>query len=132
MKKVLIALLILLCLVPAAMAEEAMESCTPVLVLKGNPTTGFDWHCEVDCEGIVAIESEYMVDWQPSFDGDIMPAGTGGHSRFTLRGVAPGEVNITFTYRRAWEEKAPLYTLVYRVRVDEELNVLILGSSFDW
>ena len=105
---------------------------TAEIVLEGNPTTGFDWHWVVDGEGQMDIEREYEVDWQPSFEDDIMPPGTGGHSRFKLQGVAPGEVTITFTYRRAWEEKAPLYTLVYRVRVDEELNVSILGSSFDW
>lgn len=111
---------------------EKKTSQTAEIVLKGNPTTGFDWHCEADCEGFVDIEREYLVDWQPSFEEDIMPSGTGGHSRFTLQGVASGEVTITFTYRRPWENQTPPYTLVYRVCVDEELNVTILSSSFDW
>ena len=131
MKTMLLLMLALLCLFPAA-AEEADSPLAPVLILEGNRTTGFDWSWAVDQDNIVGISCAYAVNWQPESDNDIMPAGTGGHSRITLTGIAPGEATITFAYRRAWEEKEPLYTLVYRVRVDEALNVTILGSSFDW
>ena len=105
---------------------------TAVIVLKGNRTTGFDWSWEIDKENMVAVDCDYVVNWQPENEGDIMPPGVGGCCNITLTGLAPGTATITFTYRRPWEEKEPLYTLVYRVSVDEKLNVTILGSSFDW
>ena len=132
MKKMLICLLTLLCMVSAVLAEEETEPQMPVIMLKCNRTTGFDWSWEVDHEDIVEILCEYAVNWQPASEGDIMPPGTGGCSKIALAGIAPGETTITFSYRRPWEEKEPLYTLCYRVRVDEDLNVTILGSSFDW
>ena len=132
MRKMLILLLAMLCLMPAVLTEEYAEPIAPVLMLKGNPTTGYDWGWTVDREGIVEIASEYTVNWEPAFEGDLMPAGVGGCSKMTLTGMAAGDATITFAYRRAWEEKEPLYTLVYHVRVDGDLNVTILGSGFDW
>ena len=132
MKKVLILLLAMLCVSPVVLAEDGAGPVAPVLVLEGNRTTGFDWSWEVDCEDIVSVACEYAVDWQPASDEDMIPSGAGGRSRITLTGLTSGEATITFTYRRPWEDAAPLYTLVYQVRVDEELNVAILGSSFDW
>ena len=132
MKKMLILLLAVLCMGTVAMAEDGAEPIAPVLMLEGNRTTGFDWYWAVDSEDVVGIACEYVTSWQPENDEDIMPPGTGGYSRITLAGITPGEATITFTYRRPWEEKEPLYTLVYCVRVDEDLNVTILSSRFDW
>ena len=132
MKKMVILLMVMLGMVALALAEEAAAPTMPVLVLEGNRTTGYDWYWEADCDDIVGITGEYTVSWQPENDEAIMPTGVGGQSKFTLHGLAAGNATITFTYRRAWEEKAPLYTLVYHVRVDEVLNVTILSSSFDW
>ena len=132
MKKMLILLLAVLCMGTVAMAEDGAGPIAPVLMLEGNRTTGFDWYWAVDSEDVVGIACEYETNWQPENDEDIMPPGTGGHSRITLAGMTPGETTITFTYRRPWEEKDPLYTLVYCVCVDEDLNVTILSSRFDW
>jgi len=132
MKKMLICLFVLLCMVPVVLAEEYAEPQMAVIMLECNRTTGFDWSWEVDHEGIAGVVCEYAVNWQPATEGDIMPPGTGGCSKITLTGIAPGETTITFSYRRPWEEKEPLYILCYRVRVDEDLNVTILGSSFVW
>lgn len=62
----------------------------------------------------------------------IFLVGGGGEYRFALTGLQEGTATITFTYARAWEDKAPLYTLTYQVRVDADMNVAILGCSFDW
>lgn len=133
MKKLLLLLLVLSMLgVSAALAEEEPEPHMPVIMLECNRTTGFDWSWEVDHEDIVEILCEYAVNWQPASEGDIMPPGTGGCSKFMFAGIAPGEATITFSYRRPWEEKESLYILCYLVHVDEDLNVTILGSSFDW
>ena len=131
MKK-MIWLFVLLLLVSAALAEEQECQVSPVLRLECNRTTGFDWSWEIDRENVIEIACDYVVNWHPEYEGDIMPPGVGGCCNITLTGLAPGTATITFTYRRPWEEKEPLYTLVYRVSVDEKLNVTILGSSFDW
>ncbi len=132
MKKMLILLLVMLCLIPVMLAEGKPEAITPVLMLESNRTTGYDWSWEVDQEDIVGVAGEYETNWQPESEGDIMPPGTGGQTRILLTGLTPGEATITFTYKRAWEENAPLYTLVYHVCVDEELNVTIVNSRFEW
>lgn len=132
MKKMLICLLTLLCMIPVVLAEEHAEPHMPVIMLEGNRTTGFDWSWEIDREYVVAVDCDYVVNWQPENGGDIMPPGVGGCCNITLTGLAPGTATITFTYRRPWEEKEPLYTLVYRVSVDEKLNVTILSSTFAW
>lgn len=103
------------------------------IVLKGNPSTGYSWQCDAaNGDAFVKVVSQYRLDWQPDGDNDIPPPGTAGRYFFALNGVAAGEETLTFTYKRIWEDAEPLYTLVYHVRVDENLNVTILSSSFDW
>jgi predicted secreted protein len=131
MKK-MIWLFVLLLLVSAALAEEQEIQVSPVLMLECNRTTGFDWSWEIDRENVVDVACEYVVNWHPESEEDIMPPGVGGCCNITLTGLAPGAATITFTYRRPWEEKEPLYTLVYRVSVNEQLNVTILSSAFVW
>lgn len=103
------------------------------IVLKGNQSTGYSWQCvAANGEAFVLVVSQYRLDWQPDGEDDIPPPGTAGSYFFALKGVSAGEETITFTYKRIWEEVEPLYTLIYHVRVDEDLNVTILSSSFDW
>jgi predicted secreted protein len=104
----------------------------PVLVMASNPSTGYDWSWEIDHEAVVAVSAAYVPDMYYDVPDMIPPVGGGGRTRIQLTGLNPGEATITFTYKRPWEEKSPLYVLVYRVRVDEDLNVTILGSNFDW
>ena len=133
MKKWLLIMLQIMLLLPAVMIEVGAElPGAPMIMLTGNPTTGYNWSWDVDEENVVDVGAEYATDWQFQQEGEPMPPGTGGRHLFTLTGLNPGEATITFTYKRPWEEETPLYFLVYRVRVDEDLNVFILGSSFDW
>ena len=120
MKKILALLAVLL--LGLAMAEDAPHS--PVVRLKGNPTTGYSWLAVVDAEDVLAVSCEYCAE-------DTGLIGSGGQYEVGFTGLMPGEATVTLTYRRPWEEEA-LYTLIYRVQVDEELNVTILSSSFDW
>lgn len=111
-------------------AEE--DPLSPVLVLEGNGSTGYDWSWTIDNEAVVSIKREKVADTTYQIPDTVPPLGGDGKERITLNGLAPGEATITFSYKRAWEEVAPLYNLVYRVSVDEELNVTILSSSFEW
>ena len=103
----------------------------PVLVLDSNPSTGFDWSWVVDNDAVVSVSKTYVSDQYYDVPDMMPPLGGGGKDRVVLSGLKPGDAVVTFTYKRPWEENA-LYTLVYRLRVDEELNVIVLGSSFDW
>ena len=132
MKKMMIWMLVMLCMLPAVLAEEQELQASPILMLECNRTTGFDWSWEIDRENVVDVTCDYIVNWHPESEDDIMPSGVGGCCNITLTGLAPGTATITSTYRRPREEKAPLYTLVYRVSVDEELSVSILSSAFGW
>ena len=126
-------LLMLLLLLPAVMTEARADlPGAPMIMLKGNPTTGYGWSWEIDEERVVDVGVEYAADWQFRQEGEPVLTGTGGRYLFTLTGLNPGEVTITFIYKRSWEENDPLYVLFYHVRVDEGLNVSIVGSSFDW
>lgn len=110
--------------------EEALLS--PVLVLECNRTTGYDWSWEIDNEAVVSVTRKYVADANYHIQDSIAPVGGGDKARIALTGLTPGEATVTFSYKRVWEENAPLYTLIYRVRVDEALNVTILSSSFAW
>lgn len=112
------------------MAKE--DPLSPVLVLEGSGSTGYDWSWTIDNQVVVSITRENVADTTYQIADTVPPLGGGGKTRITLTGLTPGEATITFTYKRAWEEKEPLYTLVYRVRVDEDLNATILSSSFEW
>lgn len=104
----------------------------PVLVLDSNPSTGFGWSWVIDHEAVVSVSKVYVPDRYYDVPDMMPPVGGGGKDRVVLSGLNPGDAVVTFTYKRSWEKGAPLYTLVYHVRVDEDLNVTILGSSFDW
>ena len=110
--------------------EEALLS--PVLVLECNRTTGYDWSWEIDNEAVVSVTRKYVADASYHIQDSIAPVGGGDKARIALTGLTPGEATVTFSYKRVWEENAPLYTLIYRVSVDEALNVTILSSSFAW
>lgn len=103
----------------------------PVLVMESNPSTGFDWDWEIDNEAVVSVSTAYVSDMYYDVPDMMTPVGGGGKDRVVLSGLNPGDAVVTFTYKRPWEENA-LYSLVYHICVDEDLNVTILGSSFDW
>ena len=104
---------------------------SPVLVLRSGPSTGYDWSWKSDNENVLAVNKKFVADRVSSVQAVVPMVGGGGRDLMTLSGLNAGETTVTFTYKRSWEENA-LYTLVYHVRVDEDLNVIILSSSFDW
>ena len=103
---------------------------TAEIILKGNPSTGYSWDWQglsgnscvnIECESTSVIDDSTLV---------------GGPVRFTyvVKGVQPGYVEICFTYARPWEHDPAMaiYKLYYDIHVDEELNVSILNTRFDW
>lgn len=100
------------------------------IILKGNPSTGYSW----DWQGISGDDCiKINCETKPVNDD---PELVGGPVRYiyTVEGTQPGYVEICFTYARPWEHDPTmaLYHLYYDIRVDEDLNVTIFGSRFDW
>lgn len=103
---------------------------TAEIILMGNPSTGYSWDWQgLSGNSCVDIECESA----PVHDGSTL---VGGPVRFTyvVKGVQPGNVEICFTYTRPWEHDPTMaiYSLYYDIHVDEELNVSILNTRFDW
>jgi|GEM_PF-5715210 len=98
-------------------------NCTDIY-LPANPTTGYGWQFSVDTPDVVSVTEQYFPDAsEPGM------AGVGGTHWFHFDGLFPGTAAVTLTYARPWEDTAQT-TLVFRITVDEQLNVLIWG--FEW
>ena len=92
------------------------------LYFRSNPTTGYSWIAEVEDEGIVRLQDQYMEDLHP--EG---MTGVGGVHWFHIAGEAPGTTSVRFRYLRPWDPYEDAGSSIYRLTVDEELNVLIWG-----
>lgn len=132
MKKCIL-LLMLLTLLPFSLADSPADAPAPQIVLKENLSTGYSWQWTVESHGGgIAVDSRSVPDASAADESGIIPPGTGGRFELTLTGCEPGEVTLTCTYQRVWEDAAPLYTLVYRVRAEEDGSVTLLSCDFGW
>lgn len=96
---------------------------TATVELEGNPTTGYEWVYEIVPEGIV---KEVSHDYKTDRSGNVNADGAGGTFSFVFEAVAAGEAEITFSYRRPWEEGVePVYTVVYTAVADDKLNLTL-------
>jgi inhibitor of cysteine peptidase len=93
--------------------------------LDGNPTTGYNWTYTLSGEGVVQeVSSDYVPD-----PNSIGATGAGGTFVFEFESIAEGEVEITFLYRREWEDVVATRTAVYRATVDADLNLTLTQVS---
>lgn len=103
---------------------------TAEIILKGNPSTGYSW----DWQGLSG-DSCIKVSCETAEVNDD-PELVGGPVKYTyvIEGTQPGYVEICFTYARPWEHDPTMaiYNLYYDIHVDEELNVSIRNTRFDW
>ncbi len=110
----------------ARMAEEASGTADVPnevdLYFRSNPTTGYSWIAEVENEGIISLQDQYMEDLHP--EG---MTGVGGVHWFHISGTAPGVTSVRFRYLRPWDPYEDAGSSLYRLTVDENLNVLIWG-----
>ena len=82
--------------------------------LKGNPTTGYQWHTTIEDPSVVHLISETSV-------SDSTLIGAGSTYLWDFQGLAPGTSKITFKYYRSWEGEAsttPENTLVYQAIIE--------------
>ena len=123
----LLALVLLAALTFSAFAQEDGNTLTePAVILRSNPTTGYTWTATVADEKVVAVVDDGFA----QDAAEETATGVGGFQRYVFEGKAEGCTTVTFTYGRSWEAEAPLYTLVYDIAVDSELQVTIVATTF--
>lgn len=111
-------------------AWEKTPSRTVEIVLKGNPSTGYNW----DWQGLWGNSCVGIHCESSSVNNDSTLVGGPVKYTYVVKGVQPGYVEICFTYARSWEHDPAMaiYKLYYDIHVDEELNVSIWNTRFDW
>lgn len=111
----------------SALAEEAATApADPAVILRANPSTGYTWTAAVADADIVSIVDSGFV--QDAAEADA--TGVGGFQHFAFEGKEEGCTTVSFSYGRAWETEAPLYTLVYDIAVDSDMKVTITATTF--
>jgi inhibitor of cysteine peptidase len=65
-----------------------------IIVLSGNPTTGYTWHTHVDTDYLELLSQE--------FKPGTVAIGAGGQELFCFRAQQRGHTAIAFEYRRPW------------------------------
>ncbi|MFA7160294.1 MAG: protease inhibitor I42 family protein [Kiritimatiellia bacterium] len=72
------------------------------IVLKGNPTTGYEWILDSSATNKLQQvgKAEYLQDQQA---GKNLRVGVGGQYVFKFKAVEQGAGNIKLVYRRSWE-----------------------------
>jgi len=65
--------------------------------LPGNPTTGYVWHAQVD--------DRFLESVAQTFEPDNEVPGAAGHELCSYRALKRGRTEITFEYRRPWEDR---------------------------
>lgn len=90
------------------------------IAFNANPTTGYMWFYEINDALVLDLTENYEI----SADCAENTTGCGGVTTFTLKGLNPGSATATFKYSRGWEtEVEPVFTEIYEVTVDDQLNV---------
>lgn len=131
MYRIAVMILVLCLCACTAFAEEeweyegGMEVIAPDIELKSNPSTGYHWFFTCDEPTVVeVVENGFYSDSEAVL-------GAPGHETFRLYGAEEGFAVVTFSYARS-AEATPLYAITYHIIVEEDLNVVIFQTSFDW
>ena len=72
-----------------------------IIALDSNPTTGYDWEESHDPYKLILVEKNYEPDEKAA--GLV---GAGGTQYFRFTSQKKGNTEITFVYKRPWEEEA--------------------------
>ncbi len=101
------------------------EPQTMTLSLDSNPTTGYTWMVDQDKE-LFDVSEEYVEN-----DHEEGMVGVGGVQTFTLTPKEAGTCELTFTYRRSWEDPSEEDTVVgYTVEVSKGMHIKVTASRY--
>ena len=90
---------------------------TILVLLSGNPTTGYSWAAVLD-EKTAAILTQ---EGEPVYAEDAVEdnvVGGGGTFTFTFTAADEGAATIKLVYARSWESEAPLETFEATITVE--------------
>lgn len=74
---------------------------TFIIVLEGNPTTGYTWEVETIDATILQQLGE------PDFSPDSNAIGSGGKFTFRFKAISVGQSPLKLIYHRPWEQDVP-------------------------
>jgi predicted secreted protein len=81
--------------------------------LCSNPTTGFEWECEITGEDVLEVTSH---DFVPP-EGDVV--GAPGMDVWTFTAIGEGEAEVRMEYNQPWEDgEKEEWTFTFTVTVD--------------
>ena len=104
-----------------------------VVLLNENPTTGYQWAYEASAEGILTPVRDVYEAPEASDSTQLIAVGAGGVHMWVFSGMAQGDVTLTFTYARSWEQGvAPDATITYTYHVASDLSVTQTAVEGDY
>lgn len=74
-----------------------------VLQLKGLATSGYEWICAIENDGVVAVKKEFSATAQT----EKKLSGASADETFTITGLQPGKTQLYFKQVRSWEKGNP-------------------------
>ena len=92
------------------------------LYFPSNPTTGYGWEAEAEDPDVIEIRDQFF-----EYKNELNLVGVGGTHWFHLAGLKSGTTSVTFRYLRSWDPDSVISETLYRMTVDEQLNVWIWG-----
>jgi predicted secreted protein len=112
--------------VPSVTFERSEETTAPLsddssvsFEFDGKLDSGYAWEYTMYPQGIIKEVSGV------SANGNIQKIGKGGHYQFAFEAVQAGRTKLVFTYKRPWENKAPVKETVYIINVSKDMKVTV-------
>lgn len=81
------------------------------LTLESNQTTGYQWETGFEAGYLELVDKKYILPEEQQI------VGAGGQETFTFLPLQSGETEITFLYKRRWEEKE-IKRFVYKIVIN--------------
>lgn len=116
MKKVLILLGCLFIITGCSNQKEMTIS------LIGNPTTGYEWTTNYSKNFLILKSNEY-------FSSSSKLVGASGTYEFKFTPKKSGETTVIFNYSRSFEEVEPIYTIYYKIKIDDKKRISFISKS---
>lgn len=76
-----------------------------VIVLDGNPTTGYLWELAGEMPADAAVSVNLTC--EPEESAEMFFCGAPSPTKLTITGKKPGEATVQLVYRRPWEKDKP-------------------------
>ena len=81
--------------------------------LNENPSIGYEWTYTMDKDGIIELVSTNTISKNEDVDG------AGYKLIYEFKGLAEGDVTLTFKYQCLWENDEPYNEKIYNLHVDD-------------